>query len=274
MNGPSLPAKRNRSECAASDVCSALSESFGVEQCFSLGLCDKEQFEQKYMKCFLKTGFLKWSRIFGRKDLPTKLEVCSGSGDWVIAQAKEEAGVANWIASELRYDRVHSIFTKMVLQRVENLGVLAGDAGSIFRAHIPPESLSVICVNFPEPSQTTRNASCQEAESELHLLTPEFFRNAHATLQESGVLTIFSDNLEYTRSLASCLGDLHTDGARIFDPHTDVDDELADQENGVLIWQGTPGAEAGHAVAESSQFDRFFQHGNHSERYYISVVKV
>ena len=50
--------------------------------------------------------------------LPVKLEICSGFGEWVIEQAKAEAGVANWSALELRYDRCHSIFSRMVFEAV------------------------------------------------------------------------------------------------------------------------------------------------------------
>lgn len=259
-----------------SEVFTALCRGFGVEECLRRGLASREDLERHFQRCFREDGVLRWPRLFGRRGLPTKLELCSGSGDWVIAQARAEAATANWVASELRYDRAHSIFAKMVLARVQNLSVFAGDAGSLLRARVPPASLSVVCVNFPEPPQTVRHASCDEAESQLHLLTPAFFRDVHAALVAAGVLTVFSDNEEYMRSVGRTLGDLYMEGQRIFTPLADVPVEHvegAEQENGILVFQGSPGAEAGHGVAAASQFDRFFAHGQHSRRYYIAVAK-
>ncbi|CAJ1457308.1 unnamed protein product [Effrenium voratum] len=64
-------------------------------------------------RCF-KGQRMRIGRTWGRElaKLPQKLEICAGNGDWVIAQAKEEHGVANWIALELRHDRVHNIFSR------------------------------------------------------------------------------------------------------------------------------------------------------------------
>lgn len=262
---------------ARESVFEALRRGFGVDECVSRGLCSEKDFTAQLHRCLKKDGTLRWSKVFqSSSGLPTKLEVCSGSGDWVIAQAAAEVGRANWVASELRYDRVHSIFSKAVINRVDNLSILAGDAGSILRECMPAASLSHVCVNFPEPPQTSRHASCDDAESELHLLTADFFKDVHHALQDNGILTIFSDHQEYMRSLARTLGGLCENGCRIFAPFSDLPMahlESAEQMDGVLICAGAPNPEAGHAVAAASQFDRFFQHGQHKERYYIAVEK-
>jgi len=56
--------------------------------------------------------FLKFSGIFGaEKDANSKdkakMEICSGSGEWVVSQAQHDAGKCNWISLEIRHDRVH-----------------------------------------------------------------------------------------------------------------------------------------------------------------------
>eukprot|EP00913_Durusdinium_trenchii_P001521 g1408.t1 len=73
------------------------------------------------------------------------------NGDWVIAQAKAEEGLANWIALELRHDRVHNIFSRMVFEQVSNLCVIRGDAAQVIPQHFQQESVSHVFVNFPEP---------------------------------------------------------------------------------------------------------------------------
>ncbi|CAK8992509.1 unnamed protein product [Durusdinium trenchii] len=275
------------------EVFKALCQGFGLEECFLRGFGEEEDSRAQLKRC-LKGSQLRWKRIFG-SDGPVKLEVCSGTGDWVVAQALKDPA-ANWVASELRYDRVWSIVTKSVFEKCSNLAVLAGDAGSFLKSMIPEGSLSTMCINFPEPPQTTRNvpckncsgfllvgemgeASCDDAESYLHLLTSEFFIDAHSALVPGGVLTIFSDNQEYMRSLARTIGLLRgpSDLARCFEPLGDVPAEhleTAEEMCGLLICQGCPGEEAGHVVQASSQFDRFFQHGQHLDRFYLAVCKV
>jgi len=258
-------------------VFESLRRSFGLEECFGRGLCTEEAFERRLRRCFRRNGMLRWHRVFRTRGLPTKLEVCAGTGDWAVAQALAEAGRANWVASELRFDRVHSILTKIVLARVENLALLAGDACYSLRKRIPPGSLANVCINFPEPPHTVRNATCDDAESQLHLLTPTFFRDLHIALEATGVLTILSDNQQYMRSIARTLGNLRGDDrARLFVPFGDVPDQHvmeAEELCGMLVYEGTPGPAVGHAAAVSSYFDRFFQHGQHTERYYMAVAK-
>eukprot|EP00434_Breviolum_minutum_P009363 symbB.v1.2.008251.t1/scaffold515.1/size193321/13 len=64
---------------------------------------------QAFRKNFSKAQRLRCNRIFADHRAmpcmtkPVKLEICSGNGDWVIAQAKAEQGIANWIALELRH---------------------------------------------------------------------------------------------------------------------------------------------------------------------------
>eukprot|EP00435_Cladocopium_sp_Y103_P027589 s2535_g6.t2 len=90
------------------------------------------------------------------------------------------------------------------------------------------------------------NACCDDAESSLHLLTSEFFMDAHAALSCEGVLTIFSDNEEYMRSLARTIGTLRSSGERCFEPLADVPAEhleSAEEMCGLLICKGCPPAD-------------------------------
>ncbi|CAE7839909.1 trmB [Symbiodinium sp. CCMP2592] len=276
LAAPSQRKGRNSASDAVAPF-EALRRGFGLPQCFERGLCTEEDFQAQLARC-LRGGRLRWNRLFGGAKRPTLLEVCSGTGDWVVAQAQADAGRANWVASELRYDRAWSIMTKAIFAGADNLAVIAGDAGTVLKEWVLPGSVAKVCVNFPEPPQTTRNANCDEAESELHLLTSDFFEDVHKALSDSGVLTIFSDNQEYMRSLARTLGLLRRGpGGRLFEASGDVDaSHLEDAEEmcGLLICRGCPGEAEGHAAKVSSQFDRFFQHGQHTDRFYISVVKV
>ena len=87
----------------------------------------------KIRKMLSPKGFLVFRNLFGNT-LPVKLEICSGAGEWAIAQAKADQDAANWMALELRIDRVHQIFTRMIFHDVQNLAVLGGDATQVSRA--------------------------------------------------------------------------------------------------------------------------------------------
>jgi len=43
--------------------------------------------------------------------LPVKMEIGSGTGDWVTVQAQHDKGKANWVSLEMRYDRVYHCFS-------------------------------------------------------------------------------------------------------------------------------------------------------------------
>ncbi len=85
---------------------------------------------------------------------PLKIEVCSGAGEWAVAQAKQDTG-ADWVTLELRHDRAYQIFTKAVFADVQNLCVLCGDAMQILPSHFPSNAVTNIFVNHPEPPQQT-----------------------------------------------------------------------------------------------------------------------
>ncbi|CAE7386954.1 Lmf1 [Symbiodinium sp. CCMP2456] len=102
-----------------------LVRSFGLgEMLLRAGLSEEDALAS-FRRCFSKKLRLRSCQIFAsgvcgkRKidhsdpSLPLKMEICSGNGDWVVAQAKAEQGLANWMALELRHDRVHQIFSRL-----------------------------------------------------------------------------------------------------------------------------------------------------------------
>lgn len=97
------------SEEAPERCVGALERSLGLDTVLgSQGLCRTEAVEA-LRRCFSGER-LRWRRVFHR-EAPMKLEICSGNGDWVVAQAKKEP-TSNWAALELRHDRLHNIFSR------------------------------------------------------------------------------------------------------------------------------------------------------------------
>jgi tRNA G46 methylase TrmB len=69
------------------------------------------------------------------------LQVCSGSGDWILRQCRLYPAV-DWVAVELRHHRCASLFSRMVLEGVTNLAILCADATSVFKDMIKPTSVT------------------------------------------------------------------------------------------------------------------------------------
>ena len=224
---------------------------------------------------------------------PVKLEICAGNGDWAVAQARADPA-SDWVALELRHDRVYSIFSRAVCEGAPNLCAMGGDAASVLRKHIRPGSVSHAFINFPEPPHHSGDAA---AVNEFHLLTPDFFRRTHRALVAGAGLTLFSDNHRYMRDLARTLAELTYDPERGDDPakageplfsaeaakpraeerddarpSADADASFENIE-GVRLYRGVPGEGTGHLVHEQSYFDRFWEQGARTERFFAVVSK-
>jgi len=257
-----------------------------MSQAARLGLASVERCAARLERALSPRGLLRWQKIFRQgsrsSTLPLKLEVASGTGDWVVAQALAEAGRANWAALELRHDRVYDIFSRMVLQTVSNLAVIGGDAAQVLAKHMAPRSVAHVFVNFPEPPHRAIGRSSgvdESASNALALLTPAFFRAIHRVLVPGGRITILSDNERYVRSLAATVAALRAEGSGPTGPQLlqsvtlpqrgARDTSRIDSVEGVRVYTGMPGPEAGHAVLAQSYFDRFWEHGQHTGRHYL-----
>jgi tRNA G46 methylase TrmB len=205
-----------------------------------------------------RKGRLNWRQIFKDK-LPVKLELASGTGDWVVAQALADAGRANWAAVELRHDRVYAMLSRVVLRSAGGLALIGAEGTVLLRDHVRRKSVAHIFVNFPEPPHRTGD----EQSDGIHMLTDAFFRAAHRALARHGRLTIFSDNLRYCRSLAASVGGLRSKrGAPIFASVKLQDAQHAEdgfeEVAGIRLQYGAPGKTGGHEVDAPSYFERFF----------------
>jgi len=144
---------------------------------------------------------------------PVHLEVCSGGGEWLCAQALRDSS-ACWVACELRFDRAARCFQRIALRGLAapegNAGLIVGDAHDALEQRLAPESCAQVFVNHPEPPhqsdlEATRKAARDTEGSDqpaTHLLTVPFLRDAcGSVLRPGGTLTICTDSVEYGRFL-------------------------------------------------------------------------
>jgi len=245
-----------------------------------------KDFRHKIRKSTDKEGKLLLPKLFptltkrrpkDEKDLPIKLEIGCGEGEWAVHQAIADKDRARWLALELRFDRVYKSLSRGIFARAENLVVLGGDASAILRSRIHADSISHIFINHPEPPQQRQTRGSLQTQAQ-HLITPAFLKQMWNVLKSNGdgKLTIVTDNLWYGRMLLKSLSTL-TRGRRkkqLFQPLMPTSEKLAELEKQELagpftLWSGKPGPWCGHPVSASSQFDRIWKRDGNSSRYIL-----
>ena len=120
-----------------------------------------------------------------------KLEICSGHGDWIIERALKDKGKANWVALEIRFERVYTIFSKMVFKKLENLMILAGEASEILTKCIENRTFSEVFVNYPDPPVWEK--------SQWLLINSNFLGKVQQVLKENMCITIVTDDKNYSK---------------------------------------------------------------------------
>lgn len=87
--------------------------------------------------------------FFGN-DHPISIEYCSGNGSWIASKAIANPHI-NWVAVEMKFDRVRKIWSKIKNHRINNLIVICGEALQATQSYFLDGSISDIYINFPDP---------------------------------------------------------------------------------------------------------------------------
>ena len=200
--------------------------------------------------------------------MPVKIEICSGAGEWVVAQAKKDGVKARWIAMEIRHDRVYHIFTQALFDHVSNLCIIAGDASKAISTNLAPNLADFIFINQPEPPQQTGG---RDSEGK-HLLTHDFFQDCTRVLKVNGILTVVTDNKWYAQLLLKILSKVPGVGG------VQLKTAVAHSINAFHVYMGHPPKECGVAdVKSSSYFDRLAKQDSiraSQSTYFISVYRI
>eukprot|EP00929_Paragymnodinium_shiwhaense_P051362 TRINITY_DN25864_c0_g2_i2.p1 TRINITY_DN25864_c0_g2~~TRINITY_DN25864_c0_g2_i2.p1 ORF type:complete len:733 (-),score=173.99 TRINITY_DN25864_c0_g2_i2:4-2109(-) len=232
----------------------------------------------------MKTGrqgrqLLELGGLFEQPALPLKLEVCSGDGHWVCAQASADRGKANWACMELRRDRVFRTLARACLLDTADFCAMAGDAAEALQ-RLAPRSVSRVFVNFPEPPERRGGEGETRGQDAPHLLTVETLQSIRRVLKpKSGTLMILSDNGAYLRQLAGLLSEAGG-FANVSTPEAAAEDAVDDAADGeeqhIRVWSGRPQADLCGAPdpAASSYFDRLWKRGRFTKRQFLLVRRV
>ncbi len=129
-----------------------------------------------------------WRDIFGNEN-PVELDLGAGDGGFAIAYAKQHPEI-NLLAVERLLGRVRKIEKRAAQAGLTNLRVLRLEFGYTVRCLLPPQSISIAHVMFPDPWPKRRHW-------DRRLVQADFVRNLAEALQPGGEFRFTTDHADY-----------------------------------------------------------------------------
>jgi pentatricopeptide repeat protein len=174
-------------------------------------------------------GCLQLNKIYDDETKPLDIELGAGFGSWIVNQAQHNCD-RNFLAIELRSDRVYQILARAIVQfhgKLNNLCIVGCDSYTFFhRRRVSNQSVTTIFINHPEPptqtygdnikqlqllSTVSNTTSSKGSETEDTLKSNEPSHMLHSStilemipcLKIDGKIVIVTDNKSYVRLLAA-----------------------------------------------------------------------
>lgn len=145
----------------------------------------------EYYTALQEFCFPQWNEVFGNTN-PVCIEFCAGNGTWIAEKARAEPE-KNWVAVEMRFDRVQKIWSKIQNLSLSNLFIVCGEAYNFAHYFVPKASVQEIYINFPDPWPKRRH--------EKHrLMKTTFLDELALILKEKGSVTFVTDDYVYLES--------------------------------------------------------------------------
>ena len=131
---------------------------------------------------------LDWRTLFGNEH-PVELDLGAGDGGFALAYAQLHSDI-NLFAVERLLGRVRKIEKRAARSKLANLRVLRLELAYTVRYLLPPGSISVAHIMFPDPWPKRRHWP-------RRLMQPEFVCNLAAALKPGGELRFTTDHEHY-----------------------------------------------------------------------------
>lgn len=122
---------------------------------------------------------------------PIHVEYCSGNGHWIAEKAEANPDV-NWIAVEMKFERVRKIWAKMKRLGLKNLFIIWGEGAKITNEFFLQNSISEVFINFPDPWPKRRHWKNR-------IIQQPFLDAIHHVLAFEGKFTFVTDDLDYSK---------------------------------------------------------------------------
>mmetsp|Transcript_35286 Transcript_35286/g.85411 ORF Transcript_35286/g.85411 Transcript_35286/m.85411 type:complete len:765 (-) Transcript_35286:91-2385(-) len=220
-----------------------------------------------------------------KKSRPLVVELGAGFGDWIVRKAMTDDS-KNYIAVELRADRVAQIFARTAIlsldHPVDNMCVVGDDSETFLSRHLGPESVQHIHVNHPEPptqygSDDVLESIARGGEEPAHMINSRVILSAIRCLKRNpnSRLTIVTDNKFYGQLISSTIAKVHRQNRSLFScvdlPKLDSSFKKIDSgspSNRVIdLFEGQPNETIGfpkqseNSTKGESYFDRLWRAG-------------
>ncbi len=140
---------------------------------------------------FVPTNYfapLDFDSVF-RRAAPVEVDIGSGNGSFLAALAQKNPD-RNFLGLERLLGRVRSACRKIAEQNLSNARVLRLESSYAIQYLLPPRSIAVFHLLFPDPWPKRRH-------QRRRIVTPEFLRSIHRALTAKGLLTVATDEQDY-----------------------------------------------------------------------------
>jgi tRNA (guanine-N7-)-methyltransferase len=128
-----------------------------------------------------KSNLLNLAEIFGRK-AEIHLEIGFGMGDALVTMAKTHPE-HDYLGIDVHRPGIGSLLLKIEAERLSNVRVLEADAVEVLQNYLPPNSLAVVYLFFPDPWPKKRHQKRRLVQSEfIHLLAQRMKAGGHLYL--------------------------------------------------------------------------------------------
>lgn len=130
-----------------------------------------------------------WPALFER-DLPVRIEYCSGNGDWILEKAEEDPS-SNWVAVEQRMDRLRKIWKKAKRKQLSNLFLVCSEGYIATHHYFQNATIDEVFINFPDPWPKKRHAKHR-------IIQKQFLDEMARVLKADAKITIVTDDRDYS----------------------------------------------------------------------------